>query len=302
MTVKDSGKNGKIQATGSWSALWANGGNVTIESGTLATETEKGQALVFGQKAACGTLTINGGVFETGYVQIGGTGGTTVITDGAFHDLRVNGDSKRVTLSGGTFDTVKRYNGKTIAPADLLADGYAFVDRNTGTEVSTSQEAALTNVQVVSKETANASALLTVDGTETPYGTFEDALTAAQQTQGGTLTLLSNVNLVTQVYVNRGTFTLDLNGHTLTSADFNTMIVKGGSLTIQDSKDGGVISSTSSDGKAVWCDGGNVTILGGSFPSALYWESGTVSLQGGAFCSLDSKAGSWLSAIPEGKA
>ena len=301
LTVKDSGTNGKIQATGSWPALWANGGNVTIESGTLATETETGKALVFGYKAACGTLTIKGGVFETGYVQIGDTGGTTVITGGAFHDLRVNGDySKRVTLSGGTFDTVKRYNGSTIAPADLLADGYAFVDRDTGAEVSASQEAALTNVRVVSKETVNALVSLTVDGTKTHYGTFEEALTAAQKTQGGTLTLLNNVT-TTQSDINSGTFTLDLNGQTLTGEYYNTLVVFGGSLTIQDSK-GGVISSTISDGRAVLCCGGNVTILGGSFPSALYWESGTVSLRGGEFRSLDSKAGSWLSAIPEGKA
>lgn len=302
LTVKDSGTGGKIQATAGWSPLWVDGGTVTIESGTLATKSENVQALVFGDNDACKTLTITGGSFETGYVQIGRTGGTTVITGGAFHELRVNGDSKRVTLSGGTFDTVKRYNGSTIAPTDLLADGYVFVNRNTGAEVSTSQVAALTNVKVVSKETANASASLTVDGTETHYGTFEEALTAAQE-QGGTLTLLSNVNLVAQVYVNSGTFTLDLNGHTLTSADFNTMIVNGGSMTIQDSKGNGVISNTSSDDIAVFCYGGNVTILGGSFPSKLHWEeSGTVSLQGGAFRSLNRTNGSWLSAIPEGKA
>ena len=303
LTVKDSGKGGKIQATAGWSPLWVYGGTVTIESGTLATETAAGKALVFGYKAACGTLTIKGGVFETGYVQIGDTGGTTVITGGAFHDLRVNGDySKRVTLSGGTFDMVKRYNGSTIAPTDLLADGYTFVDRDTDAEVSTSQEAALTNVKVVSKETANASASLTVDGTETPYGTFEDALTAAQQTPGGTLTLLNNVNLVTQVYVNSGTFTLDLNGHTLTSGDYNTLVVGDGSVTIQDSKVGGVISNTRSDGNAVWCLDGTVTVLSGSITSKLIWESGTVSLQGGAFRSLNRTDGSWLSAIPEGKA
>ena len=301
LTVKDSGTGGKIQATADWSPLWVDGGTVTIESGTLATETEKGKALVFGYTAACGTLTIKGGVFKTGYVQIGDTGGTTVITGGAFHDLRVNGDySNRVTLSGGTFDTVtRRKSGSTIAPTDLLADGYAFVDRNTGAEVSTSQKAALTNVKVVSQETVNALASLTVNGTATPYGTFEKALDAAQE-QGGTLTLLNHVT-TTQTDINSGTFTLDLNGHTLTSEYYNTLVVFGGSLTIQDSK-GGVISSTISDGRAVYCCGGNVTILGGSFPSALYWESGTVSLRGGAFRSLDSKAGSWLSAIPEGKA
>jgi len=304
LTVKDSGTGGRIQATAGWSPLWVDGGDVTIESGTLATEKDTVQALVFGQEVACGTLTITGGSFETGYVYIGYDGGKTVISGGAFHDLRVNGDySKRVTLSGGTFDTVKRRkSGSTIAPTDLLADGYTFVNRDTGVEVSTSQEADLTNVMVVSKETVNALVSLTVDGTKTHYyGTFEEALTAAQQTQGGTLTLLNNVT-TTPIDINSGTFTLDLNGHTLTSGYNATLVVIGGSLTIQDSKGSGVISSTSSDSKAVWCGGGNVTILGGSFQSALYWESGTVSLQGGAFCSLDSKAGSWLSAIPERKA
>ena len=302
LTVMDSSTGGKIQATGSWSPLWVYGGDVTIESGTLATQIDNAQALVFGDNDACKTLTITGGSFETGYVNIGASGGKTVISGGAFHELRVNGDySKRVTLSGGTFDTVKRYNGSTIAPTDLLADGYTFVDRDTDAEVSTSQEAALTNVKVVSEKTANASASLTVDGTKTPYGTFEEALTAAQQPQGGTLTLLNNVNLVTQVYVNSGTFTLDLNGHTLTSADFNTMIVNGGSMTIRDSAGNGKLGN-SKDDTAVWCGGGTVTVLSGSITSKLFWESGTVSLQGGAFRSLDSKAGSWLSAIPERKA
>ena len=303
LTVKDSGTGGKIQATAGWSPLWVYGGDVTIESGTLATEKDTVQALVFGDNDACKTLTITGGSFKTGYVNIGASGGKTVISGGDFHELRVNGDSKRVTLSGGTFDTVmRRKSGSTIAPTDLLADGYTFVDRGTSAEVSTSQAAALTNVEVVSKETVNALVSLTVDGTKTHYyGTFEEALTAAQRTQGGTLTLLNNVT-TTLTDINSGTFTLDLNGHTLTSEYNATLFVIGGSLTIQDSKSGGVISSTSSDSKAVWCSGGNVTILGGSFQSALYWESGTVSLQGGAFCSLNSKAGSWLSAIPEGKA
>ena len=132
LTVMDSSTGGKIQATGSWSPLWVYGGDVTIESGTLATQIDNAQALVFGDNDACKTLTITDGSFETGYVNIGASGGKTVISGGAFHELRVNGDySKRVTLSGGTFDTVKRYNGSTIAPTALLADGYTFVDRET---------------------------------------------------------------------------------------------------------------------------------------------------------------------------
>ena len=298
LTIQDSKSGGKLQAPDNWNALSVNAGSATIKSGTLASSS-KGSPIAFGDWEDCSTLTIEGGSFKTGYVYIGYDGGKTVISGGAFHELHVHGDA---TLSGGTFDTVMRYkSGGTIAPADLLKDGYVFVNRDTGAEVSASQAAALTNVKVVSQETVNALASLTVNGTETHYGTFEKALTAAQQTQGGTLTLLNNVT-TTQTDINSGTFTLDLNGHTLTSGYNATLVVRGGSLTIQDSKVGGVISSTSSDGNAVWCGGGNVTILGGSFPSALHWESGTVSLQGGAFRSLDSKAGSWLSAIPEGKA
>ena len=297
LTIQDSKGGGKLQAPGNWDTLSVKAGSATIKSGTLASGS-KGSPISFGDGEDCGTLNIEGGSF-VGYVYIGYDGGKTVISGGAFHELHVHGDA---TLSGGTFDTVRRYkSGGTIAPADLLKDGYVFVNRDTGAEVSASQAAALTNVKVVSEKTANASVSLTVDGTETPYRTFEEALTAAQE-QGGTLTLLNKVVLAKQVNVNSGTFTLDLNGQTLTSGALNTLVVGDGSVTIQDSKVGGVISNTRSDGIAVYCYGGNVTILGGSFPSKLHWESGTVSLQGGAFRSLNRTAGSWLSAIPEGKA
>ena len=297
LTIQDSKGGGKLQAPGNWDTLSVNAGSATIKSGTLASSS-KGSLIAFGDWKDCGTLTIEGGSFETGSVYIGYDGGKTVISGGDFHDLRVCkvGDKKsNVSISGGTFDTVTLNYG--ITKEDILASGYTFVYQSDGSAAS-----ALTNVKVVSEKTANASASLTVNGTVTPYHTFEDALTAAQQTQGGTLSLLADVNLAQQAYVNSGTFTLDLNGHTLTRGALNTLVVGGGSVTIQDSQGGGVISNTSSDDIAVYCYVGNVTILGGSFPSKLYWESGTVSLQGGAFRFLDSEGGSWLSAIPEGKA
>ena len=297
LTIQDSKDGGKLQAPDNWDTLSVNAGSATIKSGTLASSS-KGSPIAFGDWEDCGTLTIEGGSFETGSVYIGYDGGKTVISGGDFHDLRVckvSGKKSNVSISGGTFDTVTLNYG--ITKEDILASGYTFVYQSDGSAAS-----ALTNVKVVSEKTANASASLTVNGTETPYSTFEEALTAAQQTQGGTLSLLADVTLAQQAYVNSGTFTLDLNGHTLTSgAALNTLVVVGGSVTIQDSQ-GGVISNTSSDDIAVYCCGGNVTILGGFFPSKLYWESGTVSLQGGEFRFLDSEGGSWLSAIPEGKA
>ena len=296
LTIQDSKGGGKLQAPGNWDTLSVNAGSATIKSGTLESSST-GSPIAFGGEKDCGTLTIEGGSFA-GYVYIGSDGGKTVISGGDFHELRVYkmGDKKsNVSISGGTFDTVTLNNG--ITREDILASGYTFVYQSDGSTAS-----ALTNVKVVSEKTANASASLTVNGTATPYRTFEDALATAQE-QGGTLSLLADVNLAKQAHVNSGTFTLDLNGHTLTSGalNLNTLVVVGGSVTIQDST-GGVISNTSSDDIAVYCGGGNVTILGGSFPSKLYWESGTVSLQGGAFRFLDREGGSWLSAIPEGKA
>ena len=295
LTIQDSKGGGKLQAPGNWDTLSVNAGSATIKSGTLESSST-GSPIAFGGEKDCGTLTIEGGSFA-GYVYIGSDGGKTVISGGDFHELRVYkmGDKKsNVSISGGTFDTVTLNNG--ITREDILASGYTFVYQSDGSTAS-----ALTNVKVVSEKTANASASLTVNGTATPYRTFEDALATAQE-QGGTLSLLADVNLAKQVNVNSGTFTLDLNGHTLTSGALNTLVVGDGSVTIQDSKGGGVISNTSSENIAVYCYVGNVTILGGSFPSKLYWESGTVSLQGGAFRFLDREGGSWLSAIPEGKA
>ena len=295
LTIQDSKGGGKLQAPGDWDILSVKAGSATIKSGTLASSS-KGSPISFGDKKDCGTLNIEDGSFA-GYVYIGYDGGKTVISGGDFQELRVYklGDKKsNVSISGGTFDTVTLNHG--ITREDILASGYTFVYQSDGSAAS-----ALTNVKVVSEKTANASASLTVNGTAAPYRTFEDALAAAQE-QGGTLSLLADVNLAKQAHVNSGTFTLDLNGHTLTSGALNTLVVGGGNLTIQDSTGSGVISNTSRDDIAVYCGGGNVTILGGSFPSKLYWESGTVSLQGGAFRFLDREGGSWLSAIPEGKA
>ena len=296
LTIQDSKDGGKLQAPDNWDTLSVNAGSATIKSGTLASSS-KGSPISFGDWKDCGTLTIEGGSFETGSVYIGYDGGKTVISGGDFHDLRVckvSGKKSNVSISGGTFDTVTLNYG--ITKEDILASGYTFVYQSDGSAAS-----ALTNVKVVSQETANALVSLTVDGTETPYRNFEKALTDAQE-QGGTLTLLNHVTLAEQVYVNSGTFTLDLNGHTLTSGDFNTLVVRGGSLTIKDRAGKGELGNSSKDGNAVWCVDGTVTVLSGSITSKLVWESGTVSLQGGAFRSLNRTDGSWLSAIPEGKA
>ena len=296
LTIQDSNGGGKLQAPGDWDALTVDAGSATIKSGTLASGS-KGSPIAFGDSEDCGTLTIEDGSFETGRVYIGYAGGKTVISGGAFHELqvfKVNDKKSNVSISGGTFDTVTLKYG--ITQEDILASGYTFVYQSDGSAAST-----LTNVKVVSQETANALVSLTVDGIETPYRNFEKALTAAQE-QGGTLTLLNHVTLAKQVFVNSGTFTLDLNGHTLTSGYNATLVVRGGSLTIQDSAGNGKLGNSSKDGNAVWCVDGTVTVLSGSITSKLVWESGTVSLQGGAFRSLNRTDGSWLSAIPEGKA
>ena len=88
-----------------------------------------------------------------------------MISGGAFHELQVYkvGDKKsNVSISGGTFDTVTLNYG--ITEEDILASGYTFVYQSDGSAAST-----LTNVKVVSQETANALVSLTVDGNKTHY-------------------------------------------------------------------------------------------------------------------------------------
>ena len=121
------------------------------------------------------------------------------------------------------------------------------------------------------------------------YETIHKALWAAEGINGCTLTLLDDVTLTSMSsyasYVNTGTFTLDLNGKTLSSNKRTLEVMGSADLTIRDSIGGGKIVST--DSGAVYLSGGKLTIESGTFEGALdgVFLSGTSTLivKGGTF-------------------
>ena len=124
---------------------------------------------------------------------------------------------------------------------------------------------------------------------DTFYETIHKALRAAEGINGCTLTLLDDVTLTSMSsyasYVNTGTFTLDLNGKTLSSNKRTLEVMGSADLTIRDSIGGGKIVST--DSSAVYLSGGKLTIESGTFEGTLdgVFLSGTSTLivKGGTF-------------------
>ncbi|MBQ4641673.1 MAG: hypothetical protein IJB47_03570, partial [Oscillospiraceae bacterium] len=124
---------------------------------------------------------------------------------------------------------------------------------------------------------------------DTFYETIHKALRATEGINGCTLTLLDDVTLTSTSsyasYVNTGTFTLDLNGKTLSSNKRTLEVMGSADLTIRDSIGGGKIVSTG--GSAVYLSGGKLTIESGIFEGSLdgvfLSGSSTLTVKGGTF-------------------
>lgn len=129
------------------------------------------------------------------------------------------------------------------------------------------------------------------------YPTLEAALAAAAAMSGNpTVTMLCNCGL-DATYGVTGAYTLDLNGHELTSEGYTFPLhVKSGTLTIQDSKGTGKVSSKFGNG--VKTDKGAMLIVeGGTFGQhrsnsynglGLSLAAGSARLRGGTFHSISS--------------
>lgn len=100
------------------------------------------------------------------------------------------------------------------------------------------------------QEAVNEASVTPAGGSATEYATFGEALDAANQISGSTLTLLKNIDLGTLAATKNVSkaMTIDLNGKTLqansTAAIALLTINKNVAVTIQDSKSGGMIYNT----------------------------------------------------------
>ena len=152
---------------------------------------------------------------------------------------------------------------------------------------------------------SGAAQVTTAGGTEQVYGSFNDAWSAAIESEGSTLKLLSDVELSKEVGedglpVSEGSFTLDLNNKTLMGAIWNQLLevsgtanitIKNGSLV--NTKTGPAGSATSTNLVALKISGGtvaldNVNLTSGidsedKYTSALYITGGSLTVTGSTF-------------------
>lgn len=103
------------------------------------------------------------------------------------------------------------------------------------------------------------------------YMTFADAVTAAEGSEGSTLTLLGAVTVPQMQSINSGKFTIDLNGKVLLNetATYALSIGSNADLTIKDSGEGGTVKTNAAGSYAI-ISYGTLTV-----------ESGTITGTGG---------------------
>ena len=150
-----------------------------------------------------------------------------------------------------------------------------------------------------------AAQVTTAEGTEQVYGSFNDAWSAAIESKGSTLKLLSDVELSKEVGedglpVSEGSFTLDLNNKTLKGAIWNQLLevsgtanitIKNGSLVNTQTGSAGGAAATNLvalqiSGGTVALDNVNLTSginSEGKHSSALYITGGSLTVTGSTF-------------------
>jgi predicted nucleic acid-binding Zn-ribbon protein len=142
--------------------------------------------------------------------------------------------------------------------------------------------------------TQAAASLTTADETPvvTYYMTLKDAITAAQGTDGSTITLLDDVQLSTALSITSNKFTINLNGHNVNAANGATLS-NSGDLTITGSGSyngkienrGTMVINANVDGE-INTYGEKLTVIGGTIQSLIVHGEDIVSLKGGTFDNL----------------
>ena len=90
----------------------------------------------------------------------------------------------------------------------------------------------------------NAVAEVTTDGTTTQYANIDAAFAAAQQAGSATVKLLTDVTTTSEIEVDSGTFTIDLNGKKLDrTSPFTLSVKENGNVTVTSTQGTGTISN-----------------------------------------------------------
>ena len=90
----------------------------------------------------------------------------------------------------------------------------------------------------------NAVAEVTIGSTITQYDDINEAITAAQNSEGSTVKLLADVTTTSEIEVDSGTFTIDLNGKKLDrTSPFTLSVKENGNVTVTSTQGTGTISN-----------------------------------------------------------
>ena len=228
-------------------------------------------------------------------------------------DGSVTNGSAKAAMNGGisnftaVSDTRTGYKvtGYMIAMASgstqvMNADGTLIAGVTNYTDANGKWIKEQTNVTLYAKWAECEASVTPNGGTATQYLTLEEAITAAKNSSGSTLTLLRNLSKTGTIqFVNNAShnYKLDLNGFTLSNtADFQAL---NGTLEILSSSNGGTLTSSGSNTLQMNQDGGNakVTLTSGSInctaadKSAVLMNAGyTLYINGGVIGATNSEA------------
>ena len=276
--------NGDTLTSNYSQVILVDGGNVTIHDSSANGTGALINSSAYAVYAKSGSLNITSGTFI-------GNSGYAVYTSSSCTSLAISGGKYYVNSSTSRFYTP----GKSA-----LAPGYAYYNMRTGeelTDYTTQPIYVAMSTDTVEIRQASVKAVLTKGGEDTNYYDFNSAFAAAQQCtadDNATLKLMKNYAVPNNGYItfSSGTFTLDLNGNTISNYQGQTILVNGANLTITDSSEGQNGALINSASFAVNVTYGSLTVLGGNFIARnsapalnVGSPSPTVSLKGGKYIS-----------------
>lgn len=189
---------GTITATNGTAIVMNGSGTATIGNGFTVSATVTGKT---GIEVNGGTLNVSKGYF----------GGTTAVTgtDGAGIAVNSASSATKVTITGDTVDGSTEAVTKVSGSSGTIAiSGGSFNTKPDDSYIVTGKAAYLRNGRYVIDEATPVAKI-----GETPYFTLKDALDAVDDNQ--TVQLLADYT-GSHLYTNNKTFTIDLNGHTIT--------------------------------------------------------------------------------------
>ncbi len=270
----------KVMMTGNYAYLTISNGTLTLDlNGDTISNSNIQTILVSGanltitdsSEGQTGTIQNSGGHVvnaQSGSLII--TGGTFIGTNG--YAVQTSSSCDSLAISGGKYYVTNGTSRLYTPGKSALAPGYSYYNLRTGKEMEDyTDQPIFAELSTDTVIVASVKAVLTKNGENINYYSFNSAIAAAQQCtadDNATLKLMKNRTVPSNeeyITLSSGTFTLDLNGDTISNYYYQTILVSGANLTITDSSEGQTGTIINSGGRVVNAQRGSLIITGGTF-------------------------------------